>query len=117
MTHYRNPVLLRERSTVLGTCRNRGFLGVGHMPNTDDSSGFGGEVGVYIPCVRTFTEGDLHRPLRTVVVHCTGGRGVEGEWKGSGGYYTQYVPVLEFPYSVRTQGQNHHVSVNCGASS
>ena len=36
---------------------------------------------------------------------------MEGEWKGS-----EYVPVLEFPYSVHTQGQIHHVSVNCGAS-
>ena len=69
------------------------------------------------------TKRDLYRRLRTVVVHCTGGRNIgylallfEGEWKGSGGYYTQYVPVLEFRYSVRTQGQNHHVSVNCGAS-
>ena len=41
-------------------------------------------------------------------MHCdTGGRGVEGTYV--------HVPVLEFPYSVLTQGQDHHVSVGSAA--
>ena len=75
--------------------------------------------GVYIPCVPTCTKGDLHRPLVGWLVGCESWCG-----GGVGALYCVHVVVpvvhcivLEFPDSVHTQGQNHHVSVNCGASS
>ena len=72
-----------------------------------------------MPCVPTCTKGDLHRPLVGWLVGCESWCG-----GGVGALYCVHVVVpvvhcivLEFPDSVLTQGQNHHVSVNCGASS